>query len=211
MHSFRCPGFGTVACLIDGSNISLSLPDLCEGVVLINNEGHFCEGEALFPGRAIQPRVENRIARCRVARGVNTSDTTWVSLRYLLARTLRDTMDAVYGAKVENITVRIASPENVKDAAEIKLAYFWIMGAVVLLIFVLCIMDIMLRARGLVPTAHNELGLGSLLKQISAQVPPHEHEDDPFYDSSEVIRASSRPEIYVQNDNGILRTRMSQK
>ena len=178
----------------------------------MNNVGHFCEGKALLPGRENHSRAENRIARCRVARGVNTSDPTWVPLRYTHARTLRDTMDAVYGADEKNITVRIASQDYVKDAVEIKFAYFWIIGAVSLLIFILSFIDIMLRARGLIPTAHNELGLVSLLKQTSSQVPPHTYENDSFIgQKSEIIRATGRSELYVQNDNGVLLTRMSQK
>lgn len=205
MHRYTCEGLGVIGCEVD-TNYN-SIPETCVGVVLAddhrsNKTGkieYMCEGEGLLP---FPNRTTDQV-RCRMARNALTNDTSWVPLVNNKAKTLRDTIDAVYGAGVQKTSVRVVGtkPSETIEVAQLDSLYFWVLGAKLLLIVLLIVIDVSMRARGLVPAANNEFGLGSLLTQ-AARAPRVGEDDLPIEVNPD---ADERTHLLVQSNNGVIR------
>lgn len=219
VHRFVCKGFGVIGCFISRETNRTKL-DTCEGVVRARESddansrrvAHICSGEAMFPGLGNETRGTN-MARCRLARNLDVDITTWVPLLSGQIRTLRDGIDAVYGAGKRSMKVKVSSPDKTKEIAEVDLFWFYILGAKLFAILALIVIDLILRSRGLIRAANDELGLGSLLAQSTLA--------DPLLEEEEMERAQREPvagvpgaaglrrQLVVQNEGGVLRARTS--
>ncbi len=218
MHRFRCNGLGTIGCEISAAD-GKTVPEKCVGMVYAEDHlnktrqvEYMCEGEALFPGKFGKSRTTDQ-ARCRMARNANVTDTSWVPLINNKAKTLRDIIDAVYGAGFQNTSVPVVGATRKEreegltekhkiEVTQLDYAYFWVLGAKVGLILLLILIDILMRAKGLIPAAHNEFGLGSLLAQSTANAIRIGDDDMPI---EEEATRDETMQLLVQSNNGVIR------
>lgn len=168
----------------------ITLSDSCRGVVKVDDKVLLCnKGPGLFPGRSdapiysvatikreggesvpgetttlqSQPQSKERWAVCHQVRSFDYMDNGWTQIITRFAFTVKDAIDTYYGAAVEERTVRIADDTKMKQVAVIEYSWFWIVGAIILALFILIAVDFSMRCSGLRPIAHNEFGLGSLI------------------------------------------------
>ena len=212
IHQYSCDGLGTIACLINSST-NASFPLTCEGVVLADDVrtpgkgkvAYLCSGDALFPNYFGLKRSTN-IARCRMAENVNTTATSWVPLLHNKARTIRDSIDAYYGATQRKITVKVTDVNDRIQVSQVEKSWFYILGIKLFIISLLIAVDLWMRCRGgISPAANNELGLGSLLAQSAACSSWHGAHG--MLDEEDEDDIHQRTQLLIQNEHGVLRAR----
>lgn len=183
-HTFSCADFGTVACKIE-SPFGAKIPGVrtvggpspipkthqktftkeCHGIVRVNRTEYTCSGAALFPGRddfIVQKPVAERVARCRRALDIDVSNSDWIPLLSTRVK-FRDAVTAVHGAGRKKMRVKVESPQHTFDVSHVHIAWFALFGVFSMCLLLLIGYDCALRFQGYSPSAHNEIGLGSLL------------------------------------------------
>jgi len=177
VHRFSCPGRGTIVCTIhQGTNKTRTQTESCNGLVLLPNKNergkrmaYMCQGDALFPGNEDgQKPTKNRMATCQLAKNLDVYEKSWAPIIFRDTRTIRDTIDALYGVGVKDMMVNVTSTNVSHEVADVHLAWFWLLGVLIVLLVVLGSIASGLRRNGLRPSANSERLLGSLLAQSAA-------------------------------------------
>lgn len=159
---YQCPS-ATLSCLFTSSKTE---PDIttCRGIVRHAGETYMTEDGSAYPGM-------KNVTLGTWIKGVDVRDTFWLDGFYYSLTTLKDTIDAAYGARMEKRLVKQAKPE---EWTVVNPLWFAALVLKLLLVISLGVTSVSLKQANFRTAINDEQRLAELLSTMIEENSMHE-------------------------------------